>query len=481
MARKSASKNRSKPRKRQSARSNSRPRRGPQPLSEAFADYARRQAAGEISVSPTMLSRHDRRLYVRRTLREDHEYRIRNRPEGAQAKFDKLAKSAWHFFRGTTLLYYRDQAGSDAHLPDVFCNGDVHPENFGVMPNADGAPFFGLNDFDEAAVAPFSWDVKRGATGFYLACRERGFKKKHAASVARALIAGYLDGLEEFARDDREKWHQFRLDNSPPLIHKLLEESQTSRREFLEEIVDLDKGRFLPGDEIVPHTSHIQEFQQAISRYRKQSRVTDKGRAGHFQVKDVAVKTGSGTASLGLDRYYVLIDGPTEDPADDILLELKQARRSALAGLSPHDGGDAEQAAERVFRSHDVHLVGGDPYYGETTLDGRSFLVRERSPFKESIDIDDLNASTMREYARLCGVVLSQAHARSDADSGIMEGDAERRILGSIDRAVFEDDVVRFAREATHRIRRDYKLFCKDHDLRAYEFVRNPWMESLGE
>ena len=34
------------------------------------------------------------------------------------------------------------------------------------MPNEDGAPFFGVNDFDEAWVAPFSYDVKRGAVGF---------------------------------------------------------------------------------------------------------------------------------------------------------------------------------------------------------------------------------------------------------------------------------------------------------------------------
>jgi uncharacterized protein (DUF2252 family) len=465
-----------------------RPRRGaaprdhqPQPLEVACQEFARRRAAGEILVPPTMLSKEDRRLHIRRTLREDHEFRVQNRPEGAQAKFDKLATSAWTFFRGTALLYYRDYAGTDSQLPEVFCNGDVHPENFGVMPNQDGAPFFGLNDFDEAAVAPFSWDVKRGATGFHLACRERGMKNRRARPIARAFVDGYFAAMDEFARDDREKWHQFRLDNSPPLIHRLLERAQTSRREFLAGMIDLDKGRFRPTEEIVPHSSHVSEFQTAIDRYRQGSRVPEKGRAGHFHVKDVAVKVGSGTASLGLDRFFVLIDGPSDDPLDDIVLELKQARRSAMAGLSPHDRGSAADAAERVFRSHDVHLVGGDPYYGETTLDGRSFLVRERSPYKDSIDMEDLDRARIKEYARFCGMVLSQAHARSDADSGIMPGNAEQRILGSVHRQVFTDDVVRFARAATQRIRADYKLFKQDHALGAYEFVRNPWMEQSGD
>ena len=64
--------------------------------------------------------------------------------------------------------------------------------------------------------------------------------------------------------------------------------------------------------------------------------VDEQGQAGHFKIKDVAVKKGSGTASLGLDRYFVLIDGPTDDPGDAIVLELKQTRQSALHGLVPN-------------------------------------------------------------------------------------------------------------------------------------------------
>ena len=121
---------------------------------ELFQKYAQARARGEIRAMPTMYNKEQRRLYVRQTLREDHQFRIKNRPEGAQAKFDKLANEPFVFFRGTALMYYRDYAGTDAHLPQVFTIGDVHPENFGVMPNEDGAPFFGVNDFDEAHVAP---------------------------------------------------------------------------------------------------------------------------------------------------------------------------------------------------------------------------------------------------------------------------------------------------------------------------------------
>lgn len=452
--------------------------------SEHFRTYAERRQRGEVLAPPRLLPPLERRLHVRQTLREDHQFRIHNRPEGAQSKFDKLCDSPFKFFRGTALLYYRDYAGTDAELPIVFTIGDVHPENFGVMPNADGAPFFGLNDFDEAYFAPFSWDVKRGAVGFFLAAQQNGIKKKQRHKIVKRFVEGYLNGLKSFARDDRERWHQFRIDNSPEMIRELLESALEERTDFLGEKIELDKGRFKPTDEIVPYSSHVEEFQKAIKAYVKDNKISKETRAGHFEVKDVAVKKGSGTASLGLDRYWVLIDGQTDDHKDDILLEMKQARRSALHGLVPSleesgfiqspkgnkKKGD-EGKAERVALSQTIHVVGGDPYYGHAKIDDTSFIVRERSPFKDDIDIDDLSKSKWKEYASICGLVLAQAHARSDEDTGVMEGDAEALILSSVSESLFTSDVVRFAEAATKRICADYETFIEDHKLGAFQFV----------
>lgn len=379
------------------------------------------------------------------------------------------------------LLFYRDMAGSDADLPTVLVNGDPHPENFGVMPNEDGAPFFGLNDFDEAYFAPFSWDLKRAAVGFYLVARQEGRKKSKCRKTAERFLDGYFDGLLEFARDDREKWHEFRIDNSPPMIRDLLKASRTRRRKFLGELIDLEKGTFVSSDEIVPHTKRVEDFQKAIDEYRESSDVPETKRAGHFEVKDVAIKIGSGTASLGLDRYFVLIDGRTDDHADDIVIEMKQTRQSALHGLAPADapGDDRDDAssvktaseAGRIVKSHQIHLVGGDPYYGETTLDERNFLVRERSPLKNGLDVNDLSHSELKEYASICGRTLAIAHARSDADTGLTDGNAEKEILASVNRSVFTGDVVRFAETAVRRLERDYRMFCKDHTAGAFSFV----------
>ncbi|MCB0192905.1 MAG: DUF2252 family protein [Anaerolineae bacterium] len=439
--------------------------------SDAFSQFADRRSRGEVIVPPTMLSKEERRHHIRQTMREDHQFRIHNRPEGAQAKFDKLAKSAFKFFRGTALLYYRDYAGTDGHLPTVLTIGDVHPENFGVMPNADGTPFFGANDFDEAHFAPYTWDVKRGAVGFYIVAKENGLSKKKRRKVVKSFVKGYIEGLVEFARDDREKWHQYRIDNSPKMIKELLESARSERKEFLEEMIDIEKGEFIPTDEIVPRSRDVKKFQKIIDKYSKDNGLTENGKAGHFKVKDVAIKKDSGTASLGLDRYFVLIDGPTDDNVDDVVLEIKQARKSALYGLVPDSSIESEGEADRIVESHDIHLVAGDPYYGNITIDDQSFLIKERSPFKDGVDVDDLDYDGLKEYARICGKTLSQTHARSDEDTGVMEGDAEKRILATIQPDLFIADVTRFAKAAAKRIYGDYKLFKEDHAMGAFNFV----------
>lgn len=268
---------------------------------KAFEKYAERTSKDEVVIPPLLLPDHERRHYVRETLREDHKYRIKNNPEGAQAKFDKLASSCFKFFRGTALLFYRDYAGTDYHLPFVFTIVDVHPENFGVMPNENGAPFFGINDFDEAHIAPFSYDIKRGAVGFYLAAKEEGeLKRKKREKVVKAFVKGYIEGLKEFAKDDREKWLEYRIDNSPKLIKDLLEKAKSSRKDFLKDLVNVKKEKFIPNEKINPFSKHIEKFQKIVNKYQKENEINVSGlNQEFFKVKDVAIKTDSGTASLG--------------------------------------------------------------------------------------------------------------------------------------------------------------------------------------
>lgn len=224
---------------------------------EAFQALAQARARGEVVMLPRQLRGNDRKLHVRQTIREDHETRIASANDDAAEKFDKLAGSLFSFFRGNCLLFYRDLAGEDAWMPTVLTLGDVHPENFGIMPNADNVPIFGVNDFDEAYYAPFTWDLKRGAVGFMIGAQEEGgLGRSKQRRVARHFVKGYIDGITTYATDETEQEEQLRLDNSPKLVRKLMKDAMEDRSEWLADDYLGEYGlAFRPSKKIVPITS----------------------------------------------------------------------------------------------------------------------------------------------------------------------------------------------------------------------------------
>ncbi len=440
---------------------------------DAFRALAEQRARGEVRFMPRQLSGHDRRLHVRQTVREDHETRIAHRSQDADAKFEKLAESLYSFFRGTCLLFYRDIAGEDAWMPTVLTLGDVHPENFGVMPSADDVPIFGVNDFDEAYYAPFTWDLKRGAVGFVIAAgAEGGMDAAKQLRVAECFVRGYVGAMRSYASEATEQQGQMREDNAPKLIRRLIQGAHEDRDAWLaRKYHDEYRRGFRADDEHVPVTSRVEEFQAALDRFVRDNDVDVPARAGGMRVKDVCERLGQGTASLGLPRYYLMVEGPCADGTDDLIIEFKQARRSALAGLAPPSEFQVDGTAERITHAQGVHLVRGDRFYGAVEVDGLSFMVRERVPYKDEVELDELSPKQWRTYARICGESLAQSHALSD-EAGLVDHDIEPDVLAAIGpEDLFVTDLVAFAAEAADRVRADHAYFRADHALGAFRWV----------
>ncbi len=440
---------------------------------EGFRGLAERIAAGEQVVLPALLSGQWRREHVRSTLREDHATRIEQRSHGAKAKFDELADDFFKFFRGTALLFYRDMVGQDSNMPSVMALGDVHPENFGVMPDRNGAPIFGVNDFDETIYAPFTWDLKRGATGFWIAAREvAGMKRGKRRKIVAKFVKGYLDAMQAYAERATEKNDAYRMDNSPKVIQRLFEESWEERKEWLwDDYLKRSGNGFRANDELQPMSSEIDKFQKAMKTLAKSKSFEVPQRAGELKVKDVCVRHGQGTASLGLPRYYVLIEGPSQDATDDLIIEFKRARRSALEGLTPPSDFDAGDKADRIAHGQAVQLAHGDIFYGAVEIDGESYMTRERAPFRDDIDLDELSYKTWKQYAQVCGAALAQSHALSD-DLGQIDYDVEPSIVAAASpRKLFIADIVRFTEEAADRLKGDHAYFCEDHAHGAFDSI----------
>jgi uncharacterized protein (DUF2252 family) len=81
------------------------------------------------------------------------------------------------------------------HAPAVLAVGDLHIENFGTWRDAEGRLIWGVNDFDETVILPYTQDLVRLATSALLAIEEA----RISVSVRRACAA-ILDGYTESLR-----------------------------------------------------------------------------------------------------------------------------------------------------------------------------------------------------------------------------------------------------------------------------------------
>lgn len=449
------------------------PAQAPRGDREEFKALAQHRHSGFGLMLPKDLAGHDRRLHVRATLREDHRDRIVNNVSGASDKFEKLAGSAFAFFRGTALLFYRDMAGMDGQMPTVLALGDVHPKNFGIMPNKNNVPIFGVNDFDETFYAPFTWDLKRGATAFMLAAEEDGgHKHKKQRKIAKHFLKGYIKAMQRFAQHATERYSEMRYETAPKVICKLFDAAQKDRADWLRNDYLEDGGAgFKTSEKLTPISARIAEFQGHIHELVERNGIDLPERAGELKVKDVAIRHGQGTASLGLDRYYTLIEGPAKDATDDLIIEFKHARDSALDGLVPPNDFIAGGQGDRIAHGQKVHLAHGDIFYGWVEIDGKSFMTRERAPFRKDIDLNDLSYGGWKKYARACGMSLAKSHALSD-DDGHIDYDVEPAIINSIHPdALFIDDILAFADETMKRLHKDHAVYQQDHALGAFERI----------
>src|SRR6266567_7552295 len=109
-------------------------------------------------------------------------------PAAFRTKFRKMAADPFAFYRGSACLFYADVADLDDPWADertsrVWIQGDLHAENFGTYMDGDGVLIFDVNDFDEAYVGHFTWDLKRFAASVALLCWQKALSDEEISTL----------------------------------------------------------------------------------------------------------------------------------------------------------------------------------------------------------------------------------------------------------------------------------------------------------
>lgn len=411
------------------------------------------------------------------TLVEAFESLMESDPRAFRTKFRKMAADPFAFYRGTTPLFYADMAAFDDPWADertsrVWIHGDLHAENFGTYMDANGRLTFDVNDFDEAYLGHFSWDLRRFVTSLALLCWRKALPEKAIRQLITTYLSSYLDQVEHYAAAGR---HDFalQLDNTDGTIHDVLQSARSERRtELLDSLTlvennhryfrDDGKNRRLGEAERVEVERAFDEYLTTIPEPQKS------GRDMYYAIKDVVGRSGFGIGSAGLPAYNILIDGANEALENDIVLALKQGNVAAPSRVVTDqnirdafgDDGRRTVITQRGLQENT------DPFLGHTTIHGAGFVVHELSPYQADLSWENLTEPDEIDAVLTdLGRATAKVHCSSDPDSdrSLVPFRTEQAISAVIgDRSQdFIDEITEFGIEYSATVRRDRALFIE--------------------
>jgi hypothetical protein len=127
-------------------------------------------------------------------------------------KHQRMAEAPFLFMRATFYRWMQvwpEICSPLAKAPKVLAVGDLHVENFGTWRDLEGRLVWGVNDFDEAAVLPYTVDLVRLATSAALAIEQERLALR-AKDACAAILDGYRESLVEngrpFVLEEENKW-----------------------------------------------------------------------------------------------------------------------------------------------------------------------------------------------------------------------------------------------------------------------------------
>ncbi|WP_233358714.1 DUF2252 domain-containing protein [Thermomonospora amylolytica] len=401
---------------------------------------------------------------------------MRRSPAEFRRRFRKMASDPFAFYRGSACLYYADivhdeDPWADERTSRVWIQGDLHAENFGTYMNDDGVFVFDVNDFDEAYVGHFTWDIKRLVASVALLAWIKAISDDDIRRLIAAYVRAYVDQVRYFHANPGDSSWAITLDNAEGYVREVLIQALASTRiELLERktLVEEHERRFKSGPgvrrlddaERAKVEAAFTEYLDTIPAEKRFSSIT-------YRIKDIIGSFGFGIGSAGLSAYNILVEGRTQALENDVILSMKQGNVAAPSRV-------VDDARIREFFLHHGHRTAvsrralqanTDPWLGHTQIDGVGYVVQELSPYEEDLDWSGLTEpAEMLPLLEDLGRATAKIHCVSDRDSDhslvdFQVEDAIMEVIGRTGEDAFVDAMVSFGMGYAEIVRDDHRLF----------------------
>ena len=397
-------------------------------------------------------------------------------PQAFRVKFRKMAADPFAFYRGTACLFYNDvtrmrDRWADEQTSAIWIHGDLHVQNFGTYMNSDGRLVFDVNDFDEAYIGHFSWDLRRFAASLALMGRQKALPEAAVRELIATYLEAYLAQVDHYVQSQDDDDFALRLENTTgPVLDVLLEARGYSRVEMLDAMTRLeDHVRVFHEDATVRRLGRgerrtvLNAFEKYLATIPESKRFD---RELFYEVRDVVGKSGFGIGSAGLPAYNVLVEGFNQSLDNDVVLSMKQANVPAVSRFLDSDAVERyfDHEGHRTVVSQRALQVHTDPMLGHTKINGVGYVVSEISPYEADLDWSNINEpDEMAQVVELLGRATAKVHCASDEDSeqDLVDFQTEHAIAAVVEgrREEFVADIVDFGIDYGARARKDHSLF----------------------
>ncbi|WP_244928241.1 DUF2252 domain-containing protein [Nocardioides sp. W7] len=398
-------------------------------------------------------------------------------PVAFRGKYRTMASDPHAFYRGSACLFYADVTSREDPYADdrsgrIWVHGDLHVENFGTYLNSDGRLVFDVNDFDEAYLGPFTWDLQRFAASLAVVGWQKALPEEEVRRLVGRYVRAYLSQVDEYvgSADDAGEF-SLHLDNTEGPIHDALVTARQRRRADLLDATTLRvEGTRLFREGVHERRLPKREQARVEKAYQRYLDTIPEDKRSHralfYELRDVVGKSGFGIGSAGLPAYNLLIEGVSQALDNDVVLSMKQANIPAVSRFVDSATVDRyfENEGHRTVVSQRALQVHTDPLLGWTELDGVGYVVSEVSPYEEDLDWAGLTEpDDIAQVVSLLGRATAKIHCASDEDSDqdLVDFQVEEAIVTSLEgrRREFTAWVTDFATSYAERVRADHALF----------------------
>jgi uncharacterized protein (DUF2252 family) len=387
-------------------------------------------------------------------------------PEMVQLKYEAMAESAFRFYRGTCHLFYEDLAKAELPLsPLTWICGDLHIENYGSYKGDNKLVYFDLNDFDEALLAPASYELLRMLTSIFIAFDSLGFEKAKALNMARLFLKTYatvLAGGKAFCIEPR---------TAKGIVCDFLTRADHHKEiDILKKRTISKKKKIFLSLEDERHFKVDKKLKAELSAHINGWIGSSNDSPYNYEVKGCVFRL-AGTGSIGVKRYLFLLKS-TNTKNKYLLLDMKQSRPSSVLPYNAVQQLAWDTEAERIVAIQKRMQYASAALLSTTSFRGEPYVIQELQPVKDTIKFKQLeDYRDMYQVISDMAGLLASAHLRS----GGMQGSAIiDELIAFGQSADWQETLIDYARQYTKQVERDYKSYLLEYKRGSFKKIFEP-------